>query len=358
MNKTWKIFTNAQKRTEAISQLPDPPPWRDFKGELRAERDLASPPSDDLKLRGEKFKATEEMIQTVNAALCLRRPLLITGDPGSGKSSLIYAVAYELRLGEVLRWPITSRSTLQQGLYQYDAIGRLQEAQLRLQEAQLAKLSPGADESVPRAVASEAIDGDSLATARGTDSRGIGKYIKLGPLGTALLPSNRPRALLIDEIDKSDLDLPNDLLHVFEEGEFAVPELERLEQQPEVAVNDHYGQVTTIYKGRVKCRQFPFVILTSNGEREFPPAFLRRCLQLEMKKPDDREWLAEIVRSRLGDQIAGEADRMIQKFLDRRKQGKVAIDQLLNTLFILKNDLGVTAEDEESLSDRLLTRLD
>lgn len=346
MNKTWKIFTNAHKQTDAISQLPDPPPWRDFKGELRTERDLDGSPSDDLKLRGEKFKATEEMIQTVNAALCLRRPLLITGDPGSGKSSLIYAVAYELRLGEVLRWPITSRSTLQQGLYQYDAIGRLQEAQLRLQEAQLAKLSQvgGPPEMRP-------------TETRPEDERGIGKYIKLGPLGTALLPSNRPRALLIDEIDKSDLDLPNDLLHVFEEGEFAIPELERLEQQPEVAVNDHYGQVTTIYKGRVKCRQFPFLILTSNGEREFPPAFLRRCLQLEMKKPDDREWLAEIVRSRLGDQIAGEADQMIQKFLDRRKQGKVAIDQLLNTLFILKNDLGVTAEDEESLSDRLLTKL-
>jgi MoxR-like ATPase len=358
MNKTWKIFTNAQSQTEAISRLPEPPPWRDFKGELRMERDLDNPPSDDLRLRGEKFRATEEMIQTVNAALCLRRPLLITGDPGSGKSSLIYAVAYELRLGEVLRWPITSRSALQQGLYQYDAIGRLQEAQLRLQEAQLARLSRGADESVPRAVASVDPTDEPLAADRGADDdRGIGKYIKLGPLGTALLPTDRPRALLIDEIDKSDLDLPNDLLHVFEEGEFAIPELERLEQ-PEVAVSDYHGQITTIRNGRVKCRQFPFVILTSNGEREFPPAFLRRCLQLEMKKPDDREWLAEIVRARLGDQISGEADQMIQKFLDRRKQGKLAIDQLLNTLFILKNNLGVTAEDEESLSDRLLKKLD
>jgi MoxR-like ATPase len=341
MHTNWKIFTNAQKQTETIGQLPDPPPWRDFKGEVKSERNLNSPPSDDLRLRGEKFRATDEMIQTVNAALCLRRPLLITGDPGTGKSSLIYAVAYELGLGEVLRWPITSRSTLQQGLYQYDAIGRLQEAQLRLQEAELAKLAQG-----------DYSPGESQ-----DEKRGIGKYIKLGPLGTALLPTNRPRALLIDEIDKSDLDLPNDLLHVFEEGEFAIPELERL-NQTDISVSDYHGQETTIHRGRVKCRQFPFVILTSNGEREFPPAFKRRCLQLEMKKPDDKEWLAEIVRGRLGDQIAGEAESMIQKFLDRRKQGKLAVDQLLNTLFILKSDLGVTAEDEESLSERLLTKLD
>jgi MoxR-like ATPase len=341
MSQTWKIFTNAHKLTDAIAQLPDPPSWRDFKGLVNSERELDAPPSDDLKLRGEKFEATPEMIQAVNAALCLRRPLLITGDPGTGKSSLIYAVAYELRLGEVLRWSITSRSTLQQGLYQYDAIGRLQEMQLLFQEAQLANLSQS--------------DASKVESQAGR--KGIGAYIKLGPLGTALLPTSRPRALLIDEIDKSDLDLPNDLLHVFEEGEFAIPELERLEQA-EVVVNDYHGQGTPIHNGRVKCRQFPFVIMTSNGEREFPPAFKRRCLQLEMRKPDDKEWLAEIVRARLGQDVAAEADKMIEKFLDRRKEGKVAVDQLLNTLFILKKDLGVAAGDVDSLSDRLLTKLD
>ncbi|MFN0086519.1 MAG: AAA family ATPase [Blastocatellia bacterium] len=269
----------------------------------------------------------------------------ISGDPGSGKSSLIYAVAYELGLGEVLRWSITSRSTGQQGLYQYDAIGRLQEAQLRLQEAQLGLLRKG-----------KPLDISPSPELEPEEDRGIGKYIKLGPLGTALLPTDRPRALLIDEIDKSDLDLPNDLLHVFEEGEYTIPELERLTQS-DVTVKDHQGNDAPIHKGRVKCRQFPFVILTSNGEREFPPAFLRRCLQLEMKKPDDREWLAEIVRGRLGDSIAAEADPLITKFLESRKKGKVAIDQLLNTLFLLKNDLGVTKEDHDALSERLLTKL-
>ncbi|MFM6527076.1 MAG: MoxR family ATPase, partial [Dolichospermum sp.] len=99
---------------------------------------------------------------------------------GTGKTSLAYAVAYELGLGEVLHWPITTRTTLKDGLYSYDAIGRLQDAKDK--------------------------DKDNLAE--------IGKYINLGSLGTALLPSEKPRVLLIDEIDKSDIDLPNDLLHI------------------------------------------------------------------------------------------------------------------------------------------------
>ena len=125
----------------------------------------------------------------VNTALFLRRPLLITGKPGSGKSTLAHSVAYELNLGPVLRWPITTRSTLQDGLYRYDAIARLHEASLR----------------------------------GGTPK--IGPFVQLGPLGTAMVPTRWPRVLLIDEIDKSDIDLPNDLLNIFEEGEFEIPEL-------------------------------------------------------------------------------------------------------------------------------------
>ncbi|MFM6859063.1 MAG: MoxR family ATPase, partial [Dolichospermum sp.] len=116
---------------------------------------------------------------------------------GTGKTSLAYAVAYELGLGEVLHWPITTRTTLKDGLYSYDAIGRLQDAKDK--------------------------DKDNLAE--------IGKYINLGSLGTALLPSEKPRVLLIDEIDKSDIDLPNDLLHIFEEGEFEIPVLRRIDDK-------------------------------------------------------------------------------------------------------------------------------
>jgi hypothetical protein len=146
---------------------------------------------------------------TPNAALYLRRPLLLTGSPGAGKSTLAHAVAYELGLGRVLHWPIVSRSTLQDGLYRYDAIARLQDNQIA---AHSGTAPPG----------------------------GIGSYIRLGPLGTALLPTAKPRVLLIDELDKSDIDLPNDLLNVMEEGEYGIPELERLaEREPQVDVLRH-----------------------------------------------------------------------------------------------------------------------
>ncbi len=123
--------------------------------------------------------------------------------PG-GQEHPAHSVAYELGLGNVLRWSIVSRSTLQDGLYHYDAIARLQDVQIAAQGGfGSAAGSPGAVES-------------------------IGSYVRLGPLGTALLPSDVPRVLLIDELDKSDIDLPNDLLNVLEEGEFAIPELERI----------------------------------------------------------------------------------------------------------------------------------
>ena len=118
-------------------------------------------------------------------------------------------------------------------------------------------------------------------------NRNIGEAITLGALGTALLPTARPRALLIDEIDKSDVDLPNDLLNVFEEGEFEIPELRRLGSDAEVEVftSDPAQKRAWITGGVVACKQFPLMILTSNGERGLPAPFLRRCLRLRMPNP-------------------------------------------------------------------------
>lgn len=282
----WPIFQGTQKPHSKIKELPDPPPWRQFGPKRKKER-------------GSEYQATDKEVQLVNAALYLRRPLMITGKPGTGKTSVAYAVAYELQIGPVLRWPITSRSTLQDGLYLYDAIGRMQEQQLYKKEL---------------------VD--------------IGKYLRLGPLGTALVPRDKPRVLLIDELDKSDIDLPNDLLNIFEEGEFEIPELARLAEavQDKVRIKLHASdEEVEIVKGRIQCEQFPFVVVTSNGEREFAPPFLRRCIRLDIEQPD-KDKLERIVRVHLGEKVLETAGGMITEFLDRRKKGDVATDQLLNAL--------------------------
>ncbi|NEP52923.1 MAG: MoxR family ATPase [Moorea sp. SIO3C2] len=314
-NKSWKIFRGTPEQPHnGIERLPEPPSWRKF----------------DKKGRGTTYQTRPEEIELVNAALYLRRPLLVTGKPGTGKTSLAYAVAQELQLGEVLRWNITTRSHLQQGLYSYDAIGRLQDAQ-----------------------------------GSGKDNlREIGKYIQLGPLGTALLPSTYPRVLLIDEMDKSDIDLPNDLLTIFEEGEFEIPELTRISDQfTNIVVKTWDNKTTTIHSGKVTCEAFPFVVLTSNGEREFTPAFLRRCLRLDLGEPTPKE-LEAIVKAHLGDSIE-QAKPIIETFLERQKKGDLATDQLLNAIYLLTKTVNTEyspigesqEEDKDQKKERLIDRL-
>ena len=326
---------------ERLEKLPEPPPWRDFAGDLDAER-------------GARFQPEPEEIEKINAALYLRRPLLVTGRPGTGKTSLVYAVARELGLGKVLRWSITSRSTLQDGLYRYDAVARLQD------------------------------------TRKDEERPDIRRYLTLGPLGTAFFPIEHevqagkrrgetvyyPRVLLIDEIDKSDIDLPNDLLHVFEEGWFEIPELVRIkEKQPEVPIRTwgKTGETVNIEQGEVTCKTFPLVVMTSNGEREFPPPFLRRCLQLEMQPPQntaENPKLSRIVEAHLGKDMDKEnrdqrqqIDDLIASFLNRRGQSPASIkqdlatDQLLNAIYLAINKVdpraGIIPQRKDSLLDAL-----
>jgi MoxR-like ATPase len=306
--------------------LPAPPPWRVFPGGPLPEHDV--PPADDgeakRRLGSEEFHLSEQdvnqhEVDMVNAALYLRRPLLVTGRPGSGKSLLAFQISRELRLGRVLRWSITSRTMLKSGQYTYDAMGRALYAGTR------------------EAVARRGREVGSAAAADPVDQEPpIGEFVRLGPLGTAFLPSRLPRVLLIDELDKSEADLPNDLLSIFEEGEFSIPELERVrDRSPEVSVlTDDPGGTATIVGGRVQCYAFPMVVITSNGEREFPPAFLRRCLQLETQ-PLSAEQLAAMVAAHLVNSDDKHRRRLIQEFVVRSAENEgLPADKLLDAVYL------------------------
>lgn len=327
------------EEAERDRRWPKPPPWRDFQG----GPDLPPPPGDNaeterrLGASAVSARIDHREAVMVNAALYLRRPLLVTGRPGSGKSSLAYRIARELRLGPVLRWPITTRTTLRSGLYDYDAIARVQAAGQHRAAAAARDQNPG-----------------SRASGAGHDHEDdIGEFVHLGYLGTALLPYRKPRVLLIDELDKSDIDLPNDLLNVFEEGEFAIPELVRVRNRtPEVTVyTADPGMTAAVTDGRVSCHEFPLVVITSNGERDFPPPFLRRCLALQMPEPDE-EKLAAMVAAHFPESVDS-ARELITAFLDRRHQvGGLAADQLLNAVHLATSGASPTL-DGEGL-DRLL----
>jgi MoxR-like ATPase len=371
----WEVFKgDKQPNPKRIQQLPPPPPWRQFRKPQDPSQELTPGQQQYLekiarywqevqarveagennrdRQRGESFCVRADqsrVIQSVNAALALRRPLLITGRPGSGKTSLAYAIAYELQLGPVLMWPITARTTLEAGLYRYDAIARLQDAQLGRQQ-----LKPEQEHTSSQTI----------------PERRIGDYIQLGPLGTAFLPAPYPRVLLIDEVDKSDINLPNDLLNLLEEGQFEIPELVRLNESgknQESAMTSQNSSKTIqirtaddikvgIEGGKIRCDAFPLIIMTSNGERDFPPAFLRRCLRVEMPKPIETD-LYDIVKAHLTEEVANEVDDLISRFFQKTNSeaALLATDQLLNAVYLRK--YGAQLEADGTLEDLLLKAL-
>ncbi len=305
---TWSPYYTGSRREPLQLQLPPPPPWRDFARE-------AVPGTVQV-----PFEPPEGLVEAVNAALCLRRPLLLTGAPGTGKSTVAASVAYELGLGSLLRWHITSRSTLVEALYRYDALGRLD-------------------------------------AARHGETDDLSRFVRLGPLGTALLPAQRSRALLIDEIDKSDIDLPSDLLDVLERGVFEIPELSRHEQAV-FLIREWDGDAEhEVRQGRVHCEEFPFIVLTSNGEREFPAPFLRRCIRFTMPDPT-YDALADIVRAHLGELAQQVEDELLHEFAQRlRDKRDLATDQLLNAVFLVTRDDAPGSEQRQRLIDLLLRGL-
>ncbi|MFF8985064.1 AAA family ATPase [Streptomyces globisporus] len=347
----WRIFRGAAVPHDGIDQLPDPPPWRDFRreGATTTPFDRERHEGSARRLpRASPYYADDQVVEAVNTALYLRRPLLITGEPGAGKSTLADAVARELKLGTVLRWPVNSKTTLRDGLYRYDSLGRLE-------EAGAARRADGAKAAEP--AAHEADGAEKTGAAR--NDTDLGRYVSLGPLGTALAPYSLPRVLLIDEIDKSDLDLPNDLLDVFEEGGFEIPELARsADQQRDVDVRPaDGGSPVRVRSGAVRCEAFPFVILTSNGEREFAPAFLRRCVRLALPSvTSDEKRLNAVVRAHLPDAEKSAAE-LVRRFKEHGESGELATDQLLNALYLVSRTSSQGAPSTENLTKLVFQHL-
>lgn len=169
-----------------------------------------------------------------------------------------------------------------------------------------------------------------------------------------MLPQTQPRVLLVEDLDRSDEDLLYDLLDVLEEGEFEIPELARLQEVLfEVMVRTYDGdELAVIKRGRIRCNEIPVVIITSIGERELPPAFLRRCIQLHLPPPD-AETIARIVAGHLGPEALEKAWPLTNDFLHRSQYGELTVEQLLNAIYLSQsNDLS-SGDAMERLTEAL-----
>ncbi len=190
----------------------------------------------------------------------------------------------------------------------------------------------------------------------------IKKYLKLGPLGKAF-SSNKKSVLLIDELDKSDIDLPNDLLHILEEKKFQIDILKRYqEENVDFGTKDNPMEFNNGEK-EIDINNFPIIIITSNGERDFPAAFMRRCLYHEMKLPT-QDRLLQIVTKHLNNESTDELnviEQIVKKFIEKRdgQNIELSIDQLLNALYLrLNNKINLNFDETDIFNDVIWRSLD
>ena len=236
-----------------------------------------------MKFEGtEKYVATDDLSMAVNAAVTLQRPLLIKGEPGTGKTMLAEEVAESMGK-RLIQWHIKSTTKAQQGLYEYDAVSRLRDSQL------------GSD-----------------------DVHDINNYIKKGKLWEAF-ESDEQVVLLIDEIDKADIEFPNDLLVEIDKMEFFVYET---------------GET-------IKAKKRPIVIITSNNEKELPDAFLRRCFFHYISFPE-RDTMMKIIDVHYPELKRTLVNEALDIFFDVRKipglKKKPSTSELLDWLKLLMAD--------------------
>jgi len=226
------------------------------------------------------YIASDDLKHAVNVAVALARPLLVRGEPGTGKTLLAENLASSLGL-PLIRWHVKSTTKARDGLYVYDTVARLHDSRFG-----------------------------------GDDVKDIAKYIKLGPLGQALAAPSRV-VLLIDEVDKADLEFPNDLLHELDAMKFRIDETGR-----EIAAAER-----------------PIVVITSNNEKELPDAFLRRCVFHYIQFPN-RELMAEIVRVHHPDISDRVLDNALEVFFGLRAtprlRKKPSTSELIDWIMALK----------------------
>jgi MoxR-like ATPase len=248
---------------------------------VRAPLMLASMSSDFLRFRGtERYLTSESLEAAVDCALLLERPLLVKGEPGTGKTLLAEAIAEALGL-PLLTWHVKSTTRAQDGLYVYDTVQRLYDSRF----------------------------GDG-------DVKDIRRYIKLGPLGRAFASEQRV-ILLIDEVDKADIEFPNDLLHELDRMRFRIAETDE----------------------EVAAKQRPVVLITSNNEKELPDAFLRRCVFhfIDFPDPERMRRIVEVHHPDLATSLVDQALGIFYELRDmKRLRKRPSTSELIDWIAVLR----------------------